>query len=153
MDLDTLARQFRKFDEVEFAGGVSDQEIDAAAERIGLPIEGGYRAFLRRFGCGAIEHEEFIGLGGDGHLDVVTVTRDLRARSLPRAFPSTFIPVLADGYGNYDCIDTTRRDNGEFPVVAWVHDGDDNPEQLAPNYLEWFNRKLQEIRDAMEEDE
>ena len=155
MDFDTIEEQFDEFDDVEFSGGVSSEAIDAAAMALGLPIEGEYRQFLQRFGCGSIEHEEFLGLGGSKALDVVSVTGFARERGGSTRFPTTFIPVLADGYGNYDCIDTSRKTRGESPVVYWLHDGGDDQdcEVLAPSYAQWFHRKLEEIREAIADDD
>lgn len=154
MTIESIEQQFSDFEDVEFHGGVSDAEIDAAAARLGLPIEGGYREFLRRFGCGSIEDAEFIGLGGPDHLNVVSVTESQRKRRGPTPYPGTFIPLLADGYGNYDSIDTSRRNaSGESPVVYWLHDaGDEELEELAPGFLEWLDRKLEELRE-LDEDE
>jgi SMI1 / KNR4 family (SUKH-1) len=147
MDIETVAREL---DEVghELSGGVEDAAIDVAASQLRLPLPPGYRAFLRRFGSGYVSFESFIGLGGPPHLDVVKATNKLRQPSRTSAFPDALIPILPDGGGNYDCIDTSQpTGEGEFRIVFWQHDrGDGICETVADSYLGWLWEILQAIR-------
>jgi len=150
MNWDELLQALREFEDADFSGGVDDAQIDAAAEKIGLMFPRGYRRFLHHFGSGGIESEEFIGLGGPAHLDVIERVVDLRAKPGPSVFPRTLIPVRADGFGNYDCIDTLQpTHDGEFAVVQWLHDGgnEQRMEVLGESYVDWFGSMLKLLRD------
>jgi antitoxin YobK len=149
MDFQQIALEIETFEAREFHGGVDDSLIDRASAAIGLPFPPTYREFLRRLGCGYVSFQEFIGLGGPDHLDVVKETLQQRERSGTSRFPLHLIPVLSDGFGNYECIDTASpTDGGEFNVVNWLHDGGDEQdcEVIAESYLAWFRSVLQMIK-------
>lgn len=88
-----------------------------------------------------------IGLGGPPHLDVVELTAHLRERAGVSIFPRHLIPVLADGFGDYDALDTSQP-GPEVPVGRWLHDGGDDQALavLAPSYAEWLRRLVEDIR-------
>ncbi len=150
MDFQQIVQEIETFEPREFHGGVGDSLIDRASAAIGLPFPPGYRQFLKKLGCGYVSFQEFIGLGGPEHLDVVKETLQQRERSGPSRFPLHLIPVLSDGFGNYECIDTASPTSGggECRVVNWLHDGGDDQkcEVLAESYLEWFWSVLQMIK-------
>jgi antitoxin YobK len=87
----------------DVSGGVSETEIGSAERAIGVRFPPKFREFLQELGCGEAGSEEFIGLGGPLHLDLVRATLALRQR--PSGFPPTLMPVRHDGFGNYDCLD------------------------------------------------
>jgi hypothetical protein len=149
MDFEAIEREIATFQDREFCGGVSESAIASASGAIGLPFPRGYREFLRRLGCGYVSSEEFIGLGGPPHLDVVRETLHLREHSKTSRFPDHLIPVRSDGFGNYDCIDTSRpTDAEEFEVVAWLHDGGDEQDcqELGASYFDWLLSLLMMVR-------
>lgn len=152
MEIQTIKRLISEFPESDFAGAVSEEAIDAASVHTKLPIKSGYRDFLRNFGCGGVESEEFIGLGGPKHLNVVDVTETLRSRKGPSGLPRHLMPILADGYGNYVCLDAEHEIVPDEPVVVfWLHDGGDNQvcERISDTYLEWLASTLMRLRDEI----
>jgi hypothetical protein len=130
-----------------FGVGVPEEAIAEASAALGVSFPPSYVDFLRRFGSGYVSYEELIGLGGPPHLDVVELTAHLRQRTGVSAFPRHLIPVLADGFGNYDALDTSQP-GPEVPVVQWLHDGgdDQSPAVLAPSYIEWLRKLVEDIR-------
>lgn len=141
--------------DVEFAGGVGDALISDASRRLGLPFPPEYVAFLKEFGCGGVSSDELIGLGGARHLDVVWITEGLRGHTAKAAFLNALIPLWTDGYGNYDCIDTSRPSSGEeFQVIEWLHDSGVpySPRILAQSHTEWLLAKLSAIQELDEEE-
>lgn len=130
-----------------FYGGVTKEAITDAEARLGVAFPPSYANFLRRFGSGYVSYQELIGLGGPSHLDVVELTAHLRERAGISVFPRHLIPVLADGFGNYDALDTSQS-GLEVPVVQWLHDGGDDqlPVVLASSYAEWLQRLVEDIR-------
>jgi cell wall assembly regulator SMI1 len=148
-----MKEKLASFPDTDFSGGVSGEHIEGASQAIGLPFPPQYVQFLREFGAGGVSSEEFMGLGGLQHLNVTWLTNELRKddpESTHARFPHTFIPLRHDGYGNYDCIDTTSptRD-GEFQIVEWAHDGGDEQEcrVLAESYFDWLKDMLNMIRE------
>jgi cell wall assembly regulator SMI1 len=149
--LEEWIREARTFDDCEFFGPVDDSRIEGASRDVGLPFPGQYRQFLSAVGCGSVATESFIGLGGPQSLDVVWMSRTLRAKKRKKRFPSTLIPLRTDGYGNYDAIDTTQpTEEGEYAVVEWGHEGSnaDTNRILARSFLEWAESMLDLIREA-----
>lgn len=139
MNIDEITQVIGTFEFTDFVEPVGLDLIDAAESELGHPLSREYREFLNRFGCGGVESEEFIGLGGKPHLNVVQMHKDLMQRLRP--LPARLIPIRADGFGNYDCIDTSiSTSDGDFAVVQWIHDNGPHQvlEQLATSYFEWF---------------
>ena len=150
MSIENLKQRIRTFKFADFSEPVASTEIENAQRAIGLPFGREYQQFLEHLGSGGVDSEEFIGLGGHPHLNVVQMCEDLRHRSRP--LPKHLIPLRADGFGNYDCSDTsTRTENGEFAVVRWLHDGgpDQTYERLASSYFEWFDSVLDRIQEEL----
>ena len=146
MSIDDLNQRIRSFEFTDFSGPIAPSLVNSAQQALGLPLSREYRQFLEHFGSGGVESEEFIGLGGKPHLDVVRLREDLLQRERP--FPKHLLPVRGDGFGNYDCIDTSApTEKGEFAVVYWLHDGGEHQtyQQLASSYFEWFNSILDRI--------
>ncbi|REJ85115.1 MAG: SMI1/KNR4 family protein [Acidobacteria bacterium] len=137
--------------EYEFAGGASADVVAAAERKIGMKFPAAFRRFLERHGSGFVEHQEFIGLGGPAHRDVVELTRTLRRELGEEVFQRDLIPVLADGYGNYECLRESAGQN-EWPVVFWRHEAGAHQELevLAQDYEAWFGQTIVEILDQVD---
>ena len=147
-----LVKQHLPAEEVDFAGGVQEAEISSAEQALGVRFPLKFRSFLGELGCGAVDSEEFIGLGGPRHLDVVQSTNWLRER--PGGFPTTLLPLRADGLGNYDCLDIGCWSGDECPVVEWVHDAPYAKRRvLASDYERWFESVLQLIVELNQEED
>jgi hypothetical protein len=139
-----IEERLRQFSDYEFSGSVPEDLILAAQ----LEFEGRFSAdfinFLKEYGSGYISSEEFIGLGGKNHLNIINVANHLRRPSTHSHFPPFLVPIRADGFGNYDCIDLSASDDAHSRVVLWNHAAGDqlHPEVLADGYWEWFNGVL-----------
>jgi SUKH superfamily protein len=148
MDIKAILREMKAIEGSDCSGGVPDSVIDAASTALRVPFPRSYREFLRHCGAGCASFQEFIGLGGEHHLDVVRVTQDLRARK-GSGFSLSLLPVLNDGGGNYECIDTAQPTGSEeFRVVRWLHDGGEHQlcESLADSYVQWLWDVLQAVK-------
>ena len=151
MNLPEWLREIEAFDDREFFGPIANERIEAASTEIGLPFPPQYREFLSVVGSGSVASESFIGLGGPQDLDVIWMSKALRGKERRKRFPSTLIPLRADGYGNYDAIDTTQATSGgEFAIVEWRHEGaESEPNRvLAAGYFEWLESMIAIIREA-----
>jgi cell wall assembly regulator SMI1 len=151
MNLKEWLRETEKFEQREFFEPADTAAIENASREIGLPFPPQYREFLTRVGCASVGSESFIGLGGPQYLDVVWVTTTLRNKRSTKNFPKFLIPLRADGYGNYDAIDTSHpTDDGEFAIVEWRHEGTDadRSEVLTSGFFEWLESMLTLIRES-----
>ena len=149
MNIEDLQQRICCFELTDFSGPVTPSSIDDASRIIGLPFGREYRQFLEHLGSGSVESEEFIGLGGQPHLNVIEVRENLLRKSKPLA--KYLIPLRGDGFGNYDCVNTALpTENNEFSVVQWLHDGDPNHEYqfIASSYFEWFNGVLDMLQEG-----
>ena len=146
MNIEKIKERISAFEEVDFVGPVPNELIDQAETELESKFPPQYRAFISNFGCGGIGSEEFIGLGGAEYLNVSKMAARLRNKN--RALPKRFLPLWADGFGNYDCIDVRQpTDGGEYAVVRWIHDAPVNEplEVVANSYWEWFESILSMI--------
>ena len=139
-----LVRQRLPAVETDFVGGASEAKIDSAERALGVRFPLTFRSFLRELGCGGVDSEEFIGLGGPPYLDIVESTRGLRER--PDGFPTTLLPLRRDGFGNLDCLEIGSGKEDECPVVEWSHEAQNAQRRvLAPDYRRWFESMLELI--------
>jgi len=149
MTMEAIKRRLAGFDEVHFYGPILPEDIYSAERDLGIAFSPEYRQFLGAYGCGSIESEEFIGLGGPEHLDIVKLKQRLSVRR--SALPSHLLPIRMDGAGNYDCFDVRNpAKNAEFPIVEWTHDGGAVQEcrVLASSFFEWLESMFSLIEEA-----
>lgn len=150
MKLTDLIQEIGTFEETEFFGPTEIVVIDSASKELCLTFPSQYKEFLATLGSGSISSESFIGLGGPRHLNVVWLTKTLRSKTGSRTFPKYLLPIRSDGYGNYDCIDTSQpTSDDEFAIVEWLHDGSDllKDKILANSFFEWFSLVLQMLKE------
>lgn len=128
-----------------FGQGASEEDIQAAEAALGLPLVGAYRAFLRDFGWGGVDHLELYGLGADvpPYLHLVTIVESERHEMAP-SLPYNLVPVMNDGAGNLYCIDTNAAGR---PVVFWDHSlgYEQQPEVCAVGFAEWLEQQLDQL--------
>lgn len=142
--LNDIMNRTQTFAHYHFCGGVDQQAINNAATELGVIFPNQYINYLLRMGSGYVESEEFIGLGGDAHLNVIKLTNQMRCEI--DSFPFSYIPLRHDGYGNYDCIDVLRSVNCAYDkciIVEWLHDNElQEGRVLADSLYSWMNSIL-----------
>lgn len=149
MSLERARHLLNGLHEQEFSGGVELDAVATLQENVGRDLPADYVEYLTKLGCGFASSEDFLGLGGAPHLDVVRVHERLREPSKHSRLPVHFVPLKPDGYGNYDCIDLDRSSKEKSTIVQWLHDGGDDQEGevLATEFWDWFCGELESIRD------
>lgn len=129
--------------------GATEDDIENASRELDVPIAGGFREFLRRFGWAGIPGYEFWGLGPGIHEydNLVVMTRSERTEVVDLPLPHHLLPIMNDGAGNLVCLDT-KASPEEPPVVMWYHDDPDGPDQtpvhMAPDFVSWLMKVLEE---------
>jgi len=144
MTLSEIEKKLVAFAEREFSGSVSSDVVAEAEKSFAGTFPSDFVVFLSNYGSGFVESEEFIGLGGPDHLNIVSMANHLRSASSHCYFPVNYVPVRGDGFGNYDCIDLEASTPEISTVVAWLHDAGEDQccEVLAKGYWEWFSGVL-----------
>ena len=146
MNFDDVTQKILSFPSKSLGTGVGENEIEHISRALEIPIGGGYRQFLVRFGWARIADFGLFGLG-DGipqYLHLVVNTESERTEAEP-ALPKHLLPIMNNGGGDLTCLDT-RASSDDPPVVVWWHeDGPDQvPEPTATNFLSWLSAMLDE---------
>lgn len=143
MKMNEIANKLTSDPDSTLGTGASEAEIEAASHQLSVPIAGGYREFLRRFGWGGVPGYDIWGLG-DGvpaYLHVVTMTLSERTEVEELPLPQHLLPIMNDGAGNLVCLDT-KAPGDEPPVVMWYHDdpagSEQTPARLDADFLSWL---------------
>jgi len=130
----------------EIAGPVSDSQINAAEEALGVTFPPSYRSFLRTFGGIAIPAHlgivhDFVGVAaGKEAADVVK--RTLEARAERKLSENLVVVGMGAGYQEWFCLDVSRTGaNGEAPVL--MYDARDNA--LDQQFYDDFGQMLEEV--------
>jgi hypothetical protein len=148
MTFDELAEMLESNPSKSFGQGVSETEINTASAHLGVPLAGGYRLFLRRFGWGGVGSIELFGLGADvpPYLSLTAMTRSEREEMSP-ALSAHLIPLMNDGGGNLHCLDS--RVAGEPPVVFWDHTAgaQQEPARVASDFIAWLTDRVEHETD------
>ncbi|MFB0844492.1 SMI1/KNR4 family protein [Paenibacillus oleatilyticus] len=97
-----------------FVGALDDAKIINIEDRLNVKFPDSYKWFLREYGTGGVIGVEIFGGGLRDIPTCVRETVDWRGYGLPEEF----VVIENFGAGVY-CLDTSRIENGECPVVDW----------------------------------
>jgi hypothetical protein len=122
-------------------------ELAAAEQALGRELPESYRWFQLEFGHvphGPVEVYS-VRTPGPSESNIVGINLDERRDAYPR-LPAHLIAFSDSGGGDLPCFDSSVRQDGEYPVVWWDHEGDEGqrPEREAASFLEWLERELRE---------
>ena len=126
----------------EFAGGVSDADIEAAETKLGLVFPQKYRDFLRNYGAAILPGAEIFGLVDPSHnnpplwTDIREITEQLRSKGQAGAEDGCYLPISDDGTGIYFYLNTSNAPDVEIWAVG------PGVRQLIANDLYVFASKL-----------
>lgn len=125
--------------------GATRAQIAAAEQELGVTLPASYKTFLETFGWGDVGYKQIYGLG-DGvpeYQNVVKSTYDERHEVEP-PMRHDLVPLANDGFGNHNCLDTSKLVDGECPVVFWNHElgSDQEPELVVATFAAWLEEAL-----------
>src|SRR5215216_4907203 len=117
MNFDIIAGKILSYPKKSLGTGVDEHEIEVASRTLNIPIRGGYRRFLKRFGWARIADFGVFGLGSGipHYFHLVTLTESERTEMNP-PLPKHLLPIMNNGGGDLVCLDT-RASSDEPPVV------------------------------------
>jgi len=145
MTFDEMAQALLSFSHRTLGEGATDDEIEAASRTLGVPIRGGYRMFLRRFGHGGVADFDIFGVGRSvpAHIDLVDLTQSERTMYEPN-IPHHLLPIMNNGGGDHVCLDTQASPNEPHVVMWWHEDGPDQiPPFVAHNFVSWLSKMIE----------
>lgn len=129
--MNQINRIITKYQEAaNFCGMVSEQQIFAAEQRLEVCFPEDYRSFLMQYGAGSFGGIEIYGIVPELERKAVPngiwLTEDLREKD---DMPKNYVAIAFDGFGNYYCIETKKKQIEEATVVLFTC----NPEELTEN--------------------
>ena len=141
-----------RYQPVSQGRGATDSEISAAefALRVSFPLS--FKHFLREIGWVDSPYISVFGLGEDIHplpnLTHMTlfwwfeVDEDIR-------LPRHLVPVVDDGSGNVNCLDVSKMQNSECPIVFWDHESFEGANQVptlvGPDFCTWLVNEIRQL--------
>lgn len=137
--IETLVREHG----VETHRPPTEEEIKIAQRILQLRFPASYLAYLRKAGWMHVGADTVYGLGPDctKATNVVDISTFERVDAYPPMY-SRFVPLMADGFGNHDCLNTELAKDGDAPVVFWQHDDPkgelQKPKTVAKTFTKWL---------------
>ncbi len=110
-----VAKYMRPF----FSGGVSDALIDKFSKKLGVQLPDSYKRFLKEFGAGGVSFYNLMGIEEDDFSSIVNETEKYRDQI---NLPLSYVVIShrrTDEYEFLTCLDTSRMNNNECPVVKY----------------------------------
>lgn len=123
-----------------FTGGVDTDKIRYIENNLNVKLPDSYKWFLKTFGYGFIYGVEILGYDKTTPPSVVTETQDYRKYGLPNEYV-----VIEDCDEFVYCLDTSKMENNECPVISW------DMQNLIlfeeKNFIRFYFRELLNMKD------
>ena len=148
MSINKMINRITSLSDKKCGSGATDREIDDAERSVGVRFPKSYKAFLSRFGWARICGDPLFGVGTSvpSEYELTETTRCERHEAHPH-IPHHLVPIMNDGAGNNFCLDTSRLQDDECPVVFWDHEHEDGPDQTPEDVSPSFDRWLIDLID------
>lgn len=130
--------------ESEFAGGASEEAIRELEKSLGVTFPAGYVNFLRNFDGGEFRLVRMFSVAAErGYGRIEDQVLFLR-NNLPAFADGYLIPIGDDFGGNVYCFDTAEEQDGEYRILQWDHENDDDaePDLVADSFCEFLEFEL-----------
>jgi hypothetical protein len=128
--------------------GVEEQEIAQAEQELRVKLPMNYRRFLAQCGSASIGGTDVLGLGTlakrDKERHVVRTTLSERRDGMC-PLRDDLIAISPEGNGDFICLQPSKGDGEDCPVVSWSHEGDggddpakQKPLRIAASFRRWL---------------
>ena len=145
--VDQVAQQSEGEYSVQWAGASSEAALTALEQALGVLISGSFRDFIVQTGGGGLDtlsistipaHEPLGGLG-TVHGDTLRYRQGWAA-----PLPAHLVVIQRSEDDNEPfCLDTSRVQDGENPVVLFYHQSTGSVEPIADSFLEFLEEYLE----------
>jgi hypothetical protein len=124
---------------------VSDEDIVATEEKLGVLFPAAYREFLASHGSGVVGPHEIYGLGGSPERSphLLWLIADLKELRLIR--PAQLIPFYAEGDGDYSAVLAAPLHGHRTGAVVYWSPRPDDTLDLRPafdSFDEWYAHRV-----------
>ncbi|MDV2686473.1 SMI1/KNR4 family protein [Alkalihalophilus lindianensis] len=148
MDRDQLNNFINQHKETgDFTGGVGVEQIDYVEQKLNLKLPNSYKWFLTNYGSGGLFGVDIIGVPKSNIASVVKETDSYRELGM-----SENLVVIEDIDEYAYCLDTSKMENNECPVIAWNRQGGLDDYYTAKSFNEFLYQRLLDAKEAWEED-
>ncbi|WP_099363571.1 SMI1/KNR4 family protein [Fredinandcohnia onubensis] len=131
----------------DFTGGVDDSQINFVQEELGVELPESYKWFLTMYGSGGLFGVDILGVAKSNRVPVVINTNRYRDLGLEKDL------VVIENAGEYVyCLNTSKMEKNECPVIAWNRQGGLDDYNTAQNFYEFLSQRLLDAKEAWEED-
>ncbi|MEZ0118731.1 UNVERIFIED_ORG: hypothetical protein ABRZ91_002688 [Heyndrickxia coagulans] len=130
----------------DFTGGVDEKQIEYVQNTLEVQLPKSYKWFLTNYGSGGLFGVDILGVAKSNIASVVIETKNYRDLGMSNNL------VIIEDIGEYYCLDTSKMENNECPVIAWNRQGGLDDFNTAKNFYEFLSQRLLEAKEAWEED-
>ncbi|NWN98365.1 MAG: SMI1/KNR4 family protein [Bacillus sp. (in: Bacteria)] len=131
----------------DFTGGVDEKQIEYVQNTLEVQLPESYKWFLTNYGSGGLFGVDILGVAKSNIASVVIETKNYRDLGMSNNL------VVIEDIGEYAyCLDTSKMENNECPVIAWDRQGGLDDFNTAKNFYKFLSQRLLEAKEAWEED-
>ncbi|QHA93614.1 SMI1/KNR4 family protein [Bacillus sp. N1-1] len=131
----------------DFTGGIDIKQIENVQDSLKLKFPESYKWFLNDYGSGGLYGIDILGVAKSNISTVVIETESYRDLGL-----NDNLVVIEDVDEFAYCLDTSKMENNECPVVAWNKQGGLDDFNTAENFYEFLLQRLLDAKEVWEED-
>ncbi|WP_404431009.1 SMI1/KNR4 family protein [Sutcliffiella horikoshii] len=148
MDKDKLINFIkRNMEPDDFTGRVDEKQVDYVQEILEVNLPASYKWFLNNYGSGGLYGVDILGVAKSNIPTVVNETVNYRDLGM-----GEHLVVIEDIDEYAYCLDTSKMENNECPVIAWNKQGGLDNYNTADNFYEFLSQRLADAKEAWEED-
>ena len=137
----------RNMEPDDFTGGVDRKQIDYVQDTLKLKLPESYKWFLNNYGSGGLYGVDILGVAKSNIATVVIETESYRDLGM-----SENLIVIEDIDEYAYCLDTSKMESNECPVIAWNKQGGLDDYNTAENFYEFLSQRLLDAKEVWEED-
>ncbi|MEC2072509.1 SMI1/KNR4 family protein [Alkalihalophilus marmarensis] len=131
----------------DFTGGIDKSQIEFAQNELGLEFPDSYKWFLSTYGSGGLFGVDIEGVTQSYKHSVVATTMRFRDLGMNKDL------IVIEDIDEYAyCLRASDMEKFECPVIAWNKIGGLDDYEAAKNFCQFLWYRLQDAREAWEED-
>jgi antitoxin YobK len=131
----------------DFTGGIDIKQIEHVQDTLKVKFPESYKWFLNNYGSGGLYGIDISRVAKSNISTVVIETESYRDLGL-----NDNLVVIEDVDEFAYCLDTSKMENNECPVVAWNKQGGLDDFNTAENFYEFLLQRLLDAKEVWEED-
>ncbi|WP_226669726.1 SMI1/KNR4 family protein [Metabacillus litoralis] len=132
----------------DVTGGVNSKQVNYVQDTLKLKLTESYKWFLNNYGSGGLFGVNILGVAKSDIATVIIETENYRDLGM-----SEYLVVIEDIDEYAYCLDTSKLENNECPVIAWnrQRQGGLDDYNTAETFYEFLSQRLMDAKEAWEE--